>query len=44
MYVSALANETNMTKRQIRKILDQKVNVYLTAEEAVEYGLADEVI
>jgi len=44
MYVSALADETNMTKRQIRKILDQKVNVYLTAEEAVEYGLADEVI
>ena len=44
MYVSALAEETNMTKRQIRKILDQKVNVYLTAEEAVEYGLADEVI
>ena len=44
MYVSALAEETNMTKRQIRKILDQKVNVYLTAEEAVEHGLADEVI
>jgi ATP-dependent Clp protease protease subunit len=44
MYISALAEETNMTKRQIRKILDQKVNVYLTAEEAVEYGLADEVI
>lgn len=44
MYVSALAHETNLTKRQIRKMLDQKVNVYLTAEEAVEYGLADEVI
>jgi ATP-dependent Clp protease protease subunit len=44
MYVNALAEETHMTKRQIRKLLDQKVNVYLTAEEAVAYGLADEVI
>jgi len=44
MYVNALAEETHMTKRQIRKLLDQKVNVYLTAAEAVEYGLADEVI
>ena len=44
MYIEALCSETLLTKRQLRKMLDQKVNVYLTAEEAVEYGLADEVL
>ena len=43
-YIAALCAETLLTKRQLKKMLDQKVNVYLTAEEAVEYGLADEVI
>jgi len=43
-YIRCLVTETDLTKRQLRKMLDQKVNVYLTAEEAVEYGLADEVI
>ena len=33
-----------MTKRTIQKLLDRKVNVYLTAEEAVEYGIADTII
>tara|TARA_Y100001973_G_scaffold106486_1_gene184730 strand:+ start:951 stop:1682 length:732 start_codon:yes stop_codon:yes gene_type:complete len=44
MYIDALCSETLLTKRQLKKMLDQKVNVYLNAEEAVEYGLADEVI
>jgi len=43
-YIRTLCAETLLTKRQLKKMLDQKVNVYLTAEEAVEYGLADEVI
>jgi ATP-dependent Clp protease protease subunit len=43
-YIRCLVAETDLTKRQLKKLLDQKVNVYLTAEEAVEYGLADEVI
>ena len=44
MYIGALARETCMTKRTIQKLLDRRVNVYLTAEEAVEYGIADEII
>ena len=43
-YIRCLVAETDLTKRQLKKMLDQKVNIYLTAEEAVEYGLADEVI
>ena len=44
LYINALSKETHMTKRMIQKLLDRKVNVYLTAEEAVEYGIADEII
>jgi ATP-dependent Clp protease protease subunit len=44
LYISALSRETQMTKRTIQKLLDRRVNVYLTAEEAVEYGIADEII
>jgi len=44
LYVNALARETQMTKRQIMKLIDRRVNVYITAQEAIEYGIADELI
>jgi ATP-dependent protease ClpP protease subunit len=44
MYISCLAANTKMTKSQIKKMLERKVNVYLTAEEAVELGIADIII
>ena len=43
-YIQALSNETQMTKRQIQKLINRKINVYLSAEEAIEKGLADEVL
>ena len=43
-YIDALVTETDMTKRFLKKLIGRKVNVYLTAEEAVEYGIADEVV
>jgi len=39
-YIDALVAETDMTKRFLKKLIERKVNVYLTAEEAVEYGMA----
>jgi ATP-dependent Clp protease protease subunit len=42
-YIICLAEETNMTAQQIKKYLKQKTNVYLTAEEAVKLGIADEI-
>jgi ATP-dependent Clp protease protease subunit len=42
-YIKALVAETNMTARYIKKLFDRRQNVYLTAEEAVELGIADEV-
>jgi|TARA_R110000824_G_scaffold266697_2_gene455689 ATP-dependent Clp protease protease subunit len=42
-YINCLADETNMTTQQIKKYLKQKTNVYLSAEEAVKLGIADEI-
>lgn len=42
-YISLLANETDMTQKYIKNLISRKVNVYLTAEQSVEYGIADEV-
>jgi len=40
-YFAALAHETKMTIETLAKMLEAKVNVYLSAEEAIEYGIAD---
>jgi len=41
MYINSLVAETKMTKSQLKKMLERKVNIYLTAEEAIELGIAD---
>tara|TARA_Y100000593_G_scaffold76180_1_gene140695 strand:- start:5476 stop:6198 length:723 start_codon:yes stop_codon:yes gene_type:complete len=43
-HIDCLVQETDMTKRYLKKLMDRKVNVYLTAEEAVELGIADIII
>jgi len=43
-YVKALAKETNMTEKYIKKLMDKKINVYFNAEEAVDLGIADIII
>jgi ATP-dependent Clp protease protease subunit len=42
-YISALKKETKMSEQTIKKMLEKHVNIYLTAEEAVKLGIADEV-
>jgi ATP-dependent Clp protease protease subunit len=44
MYCDALISETKLTRAKLKKMLERKVNVYLSAEEAVELGIADEII
>lgn len=44
MYSRCLVKETAMTKSQLKKMLERKVNVYLSAEEAVELGIADIIV
>ena len=43
-YVNALVENTKMTKKQLRKMLNEKVNVYLSAEEALDLGIADIIV
>lgn len=43
-YLHALAAESNMTYTQLKKMIDKKVNVYLSAEEAVKMGIADIIV
>lgn len=42
-YIKLLAAETKMTVPQLKRMINKKVNVYLSAEEAVKLGIADEV-
>ena len=44
MYTECLVSETKMTKTTLKNMLERKVNVYLSAEEAVELGIADIII
>jgi len=43
-YINILARETNMDERYLRNLMKKKVNVYLSAQEAVDLGIADEII
>ncbi len=43
-YIDALAENSNMTPTQIRKLMRRGENVYLSAEEAIKYGIADEIM
>ena len=44
LHIKAMCEETNLTQKQLRALLKKKVNIYLTAEEAVEYGIADIIV
>jgi len=43
-HIDALVEETNMTKKYLNKLLDRKVNAYISAKEAVELGIADIIV
>jgi len=43
-HIDALVQETDITKKHLKKLLDRKVNVYLDAKEAIEYGIADIIV
>lgn len=44
MYIQALTEETNMTQTYLKNLIKKKTNVYLSADEAVDLGIADLVI
>ena len=44
MYIDALCAETKFTKKKLKELFAKNVNIYLSAEEAVEYGIADIIV
>ena len=42
--IKALVEETNLTERQLKRMLGKNLDLYLTAEEAVKYGIADIIV
>ena len=44
MYIKALSEETNMTVKYLRNLVNKKTNIYLDAEEAVNLGIADIIV
>ena len=44
LYIENLISVTALTKRQIKSFLHKKSNIYLSAEEAIKYGIADKIL
>ena len=42
-HIRCLTEETDISEKHLKKLLSRKVNVYLTAEEAVDLGIVDEI-
>ncbi len=43
-YIKMLADESDLSRAQLKKMLQRKVNIYLSAEQAVEHGIADIIV
>ena len=43
-YIESLAGYTKLTKSKIRKMLKTQRDIYISAEEAIKLGIADEII
>ena len=44
VYLDSLVKVTNLSKKQLKSFMRRKTNVYLTAEEAIKYGIADKIL
>jgi ATP-dependent Clp endopeptidase proteolytic subunit ClpP len=43
-YLDSLERVTKLTKKQLKSFMRRKTNVYLSAEEAIKYGIADKIL
>lgn len=43
-YIETLVECTKLTKKRLKKMLNEKVNIYLDAEKAIKLGIVDEII
>ena len=43
-YIDCFEMQTNLTKKKIKKMLNKQLDIYISAEQAIEYGIADVII
>jgi len=43
-YLQALVKETNLTLPRLKRLISKNQNIYFSAKEAVEYGIADIIV
>ena len=43
-YLKALVETTNMPEAKLKRLMKKKTNTYLSAEEALKYGIIDEIV
>jgi len=43
-YIGVLAQETNMSVAKIKKLLNEKKNIYMNAEDCIKHGIADKIL
>ena len=44
MYIECLTKNSDLTTQEIKRLLRKNENIYISAEQAVEYGIADEIL
>jgi|10_taG_2_1085330.scaffolds.fasta_scaffold02458_3 ATP-dependent Clp protease protease subunit len=44
MYINSLAETTSLSYRELKKIVSRRTDTYLTAEDALEMGIVDEIL
>ena len=44
MYIAGLVECSNLTERELKKMLSKNQNIYISAEKAIEYGFADHLL
>ena len=43
-YIECLASRTKLSKKKIKKMIKSQKEVYISAKQAIKYGIADEII
>jgi ATP-dependent Clp protease protease subunit len=43
-YIEVMVENSSLSKRKLKSLLNERVNVYLTADEALEYGIVDKIL
>jgi ATP-dependent Clp protease protease subunit len=43
-YIECLADETDLSLKQLKSLINKRKNIYFSAEEAVEWGFADIIV